>query len=128
MKSELMIALTQVAAERHLPREQVLIAIEAALASAFRKEGLVPGQNVSVKLNPNSGEVNVYATKTVVEEVDIQRCPDNVSLWYRVTTSVKGAVTGVGLAAAGPPVAEPVKRFDCKVCMHVLMPNIGQAL
>ena len=70
MKSDFLIALTQLAAERHLPREQVLHAIEAALASAFKKDSLVVGQNISVKLNPNSGEINVYSTKTVVEDVE----------------------------------------------------------
>ncbi len=70
MKSDFLIALTQLAAERHLPKEQVLQAIEVALASAFKKDSLVMGQNISVKLNPNSGEVNVYATKTVVDELE----------------------------------------------------------
>ena len=70
MKSDFMIALTQLAAERHLPREQVLEAIEAALASAFRKDSLAVDQNISVKLNPNSGDVNVYALKQAVEEVE----------------------------------------------------------
>jgi len=72
MKSDFLIALTQLAAERHLPREQVLQAIEAALASAFKKDGLAVGQNISVRLNPNSsGEpVSVFATKTVVEIVE----------------------------------------------------------
>ena len=70
MKSDFMIALTQLAAERHLPREQVLQAVEVALASAFKKDSLVMGQNISVKLNPNSGEVNVFATRTVVEDVE----------------------------------------------------------
>ena len=70
MKSDFLIALTQLAAERHLPKEQVLQAIEVALASAFKKDSLVIGQNISVKLNPNSGEVNVYATKTVVDELE----------------------------------------------------------
>ncbi|MCI0893800.1 MAG: transcription termination/antitermination protein NusA, partial [Chloroflexi bacterium] len=70
MKSDFLIALTQLAAERHLPREQVLQAIEVALASAFKKDNPASGQNISVKLNPNSGEVRVYALKTVVESVE----------------------------------------------------------
>ena len=70
MKSDFMIALTQLAAERHLPREQVLQAVEAALASAFKKDSIGTGQNYSVTLNPNSGDVTVYALKTVVEEVE----------------------------------------------------------
>ena len=72
MKSDFLIALTQLAAERHLPREQVLQAIEAALASALKKDSPAIGQNISVKLDPNSsGEpISVFATKTVVETVE----------------------------------------------------------
>ena len=71
MKSDFVIALTQLAAERNLPRDQVLQAIEAALASAFKKDNINVAQNISVKLNPNAGEpVNVYALKTVVEKVE----------------------------------------------------------
>ena len=70
MKSDFLIALTQLAAERHLPREQVLGAIEVALASAFKKDNPASGQNISVTLNPNTGEVSVFALKTVVETVE----------------------------------------------------------
>jgi N utilization substance protein A len=70
MKSDFLIALTQLAAERHLPKEQVLQAIEVALASAFKRDNPVTGQNISVKLNPNTGDVSVFALKTVVEEVE----------------------------------------------------------
>ena len=70
MKSDFLIALTQLAAERHLPREQVLQAIEVALASAFKRDNPVMGQNISVKLNPNTGDIGVYVLKTVVESVE----------------------------------------------------------
>ncbi|MDA0769455.1 MAG: hypothetical protein BZY79_06105 [SAR202 cluster bacterium Casp-Chloro-G4] len=69
MKSDFIVALTQLAAERGLPREIVLSAIEAALVSAYRKDSITAGQNVSVKLDPGSGDVTVYILKTVVEEV-----------------------------------------------------------
>jgi len=70
VKSDFLIALTQMASERHLPKEQVLQAIEVALASAFRKDNPTMGQNLSVKLNPNTGEVLVYALRTVVDTVE----------------------------------------------------------
>ncbi len=70
MKSDFIIAVTQLAAERHLPREQVMEAIEAGLASAFKKDSFAPGENISVKLDPNTGEISVYTLKTVVEEVE----------------------------------------------------------
>ncbi|MFQ5860317.1 MAG: transcription termination factor NusA [Dehalococcoidia bacterium] len=73
MKSDLHIALTQLAAERHLPKETVLQVIEAALASAFKKEVNTAGQNITVKLDPNTGEMQVYLLKTVMEEVEDPR-------------------------------------------------------
>ena len=69
MKSDFLVALTQLAAERNLPREIVLSAIEAALASAYRKDSIAAGQDISVKLDPGSGQVSVYAIKIAVEEV-----------------------------------------------------------
>lgn len=70
MKSDFLIALTQLAAERNLPREIVLSAIEAALASAYRKDAIAAGQNISVKLDPGSGDVTVNVLKTVVDVIE----------------------------------------------------------
>ena len=70
MKSDFLVALTQLAAERNLPREMVLSAIEAALVSAYRKDSITAGQNISVSLDPGSGDVSVHIVKTVVEEVE----------------------------------------------------------
>ncbi len=68
MKTEFMVALTQLSAEKHLPKEVVLSAIESALISAYRKDVFAAGQDISAKINPNTGEVKVYVRKTVVEK------------------------------------------------------------
>lgn len=68
-KSEFMLAITQLAAEKNLSREIVLDVVEAALVSAFRKNSFAANQEISVKLNPDTGEVTVFAEKTVVETV-----------------------------------------------------------
>ena len=70
MKSDFLIALTQLAAERNLPREIVLSAIEAALVSAYRKDSIATGQEISVKLDPGTGDVSVYLLKKEVDEVE----------------------------------------------------------
>ena len=67
MKSDFLLAITQLSAEKNLPREVVLAAVEAALVSAYRKDNFAPNQNISVKINPTSGKVEVWAEKTVVE-------------------------------------------------------------
>jgi N utilization substance protein A len=68
MKSEFLLAIIQLAAERNLPKEAVFKAVEAALASAYRKDEFGSRYNISVKIHPGSGEVRVYAQKTVVED------------------------------------------------------------
>ena len=70
MKSEFLIAVTQLAAERNLPRDMVISAVEAALVSAYRRDTGSVGQNITVRLDPNTGEVSLYQVKTVVEEIE----------------------------------------------------------
>jgi len=69
MKSDFLIAITQLSAEKNLSKEVVLGAVESALVSAYRKDNFVPNQNINVKINPNTGAVTVWADKTVVEKV-----------------------------------------------------------
>jgi len=67
MKSDFLIAITQLAAEKNLPKEVVIAAVEAALVSAYRKDNFASNQNISVKINANTGKVEVWVEKTVVE-------------------------------------------------------------
>jgi len=69
MKTELKAAITQLSAERNLPKEVVLAALESALASAYKKDTSSPDQDVLVKVNPNAGEINFYIQKVIVESV-----------------------------------------------------------
>ncbi|MCK5577454.1 MAG: transcription termination/antitermination protein NusA [Dehalococcoidales bacterium] len=73
MKSDFLLAITQLSAEKNLSKEVVLGAVEAALASAYRKDSFAPNQEISVKINPTSGRVEVWAEKTVVEQVSDSR-------------------------------------------------------
>jgi N utilization substance protein A len=68
MKSDFLLAITQISAEKNLPSEVVLSAVEAALVSAYRKDNFAPNQNISVKINPTTGKVQVWAEKAVVEQ------------------------------------------------------------
>jgi transcription termination/antitermination protein NusA len=69
MKSDFLIAITQLSAEKNLPKEVVLSAVEAALVSAYRKDSFGINQDIIVKINPNTGQVIVWAGKTVVKKV-----------------------------------------------------------
>ena len=69
MRTELKAAITQLSAERNLPKEIVLAALESALASAYKKSMSALDQDVVAKVEPESGEINFYVQKAVVEEV-----------------------------------------------------------
>jgi len=73
MKSEFLLAITQLSAEKNLPREVVLSAVESALASAYRKDNFSASQNVEVRIHPTTGKVEVWAEKVVVENATDDR-------------------------------------------------------
>ena len=123
MKSDFLIALTQLAAERHLPREQVLLAIEVALASAFKKDNPAIGQNISVKLNPNTGQVGVYALKTVVETVDDPEREITVSEAQLIK---QGAALGDDVAAA-EPLPHNASRIAAQTAKQVVLQRLREA-
>lgn len=68
MKSDMMLAVLQLSAERELPQDAVIEVIEDAIAAAHRREEGVEGQDVSARLDPETGEVTI---NTVVHTVDI---------------------------------------------------------
>jgi len=68
-KNEFLVAITQLAAEKNLPKEVVFEAVEAALASAYKRDDLATS-DVVVKIDPETGATSVFTRKTVVEEVE----------------------------------------------------------
>jgi len=73
MKSDFLLAITQLSAEKNLPKEVVIGAVEAALVSAYRKDNFAANQNISVKIDPATGRVRVWAEKAVVESPSDRR-------------------------------------------------------
>jgi N utilization substance protein A len=72
VKTELLLAVKQLAAERNLPDTVVVSAIEAALASAYKRDPAAKGQDVIVKIDPMDGEVTIKTIRHVVEEADLE--------------------------------------------------------
>ena len=68
MKSEFEIAITQLSSDRNLSPEVILEAIEAALVSAY-KRNYGGNQNITVTINPQTGQARVFVKQEVVEEV-----------------------------------------------------------
>jgi len=74
MKSEFLLAITQLSAEKNLSREVVIEAVESALVSAYKKDNFAANQNIEVKINPTTGKVEVWAEKIAVEDPSDGRC------------------------------------------------------
>lgn len=69
-KSELLLAVNQIAADRNLPREVVLEVLKGALATVFRRmTDMGSAQAVDVEIDLENGQVRVFLQKTVVEAV-----------------------------------------------------------
>ncbi len=74
MKNEFMLAFNEVLEEKGLPKNVVLEALEAAMVSAYRRAvNASQAQLVEAKINPETGEVTVYAEKEIVDEVQDDR-------------------------------------------------------
>ena len=120
MKSDFLIALTQLAAERHLPREQVLLAIEVALASAFKKDNPASVQDITVKLNPNTGE-ELWRCAGIQDYV----CPSMIS-YQGIVYAIGGRQSrAIAVRAGGEgDVTETHRLWEAKAGANVSSPVI----
>ena len=139
MKSDFLIAVTQLAAERNLPREIVLSAIEAALVSAYRKDGVADGQNISVKLEPGSGEITVFVLMAVVDEVtdpvteltltDAQKLKPDVEVGDSITTDEIPHSTGrIAAQTAKQVVMQRLREAERELVYEEYVDREGEVL
>ncbi|MBI1866154.1 MAG: transcription termination/antitermination protein NusA [Candidatus Staskawiczbacteria bacterium] len=61
-------ALTQIAEERGISPEVIIGTLEAAIATAYKKDYGKKGQKIKAKFNPVSGDVQFWQVKLVVDE------------------------------------------------------------
>ena len=61
-------ALLQIEEEKKIPKEKVMDAIEQSLAAAYKKDYGKKGQIVRTKIDIESGEMEFYQVKIVVDE------------------------------------------------------------
>jgi N utilization substance protein A len=68
MRSDFMLAINQLCAERKLSHEVVMEAVEASLISAY-KRNFGAATNIEVEIDPSTGDVRVFAAKEVIDGV-----------------------------------------------------------
>jgi len=70
MKSEFILAFNEICESRGLPKDDVFEALKTALISAFRRDtNISASQNVTVDIDPRTGEPTIYSEKEVVDSI-----------------------------------------------------------
>jgi N utilization substance protein A len=67
---QLALAIRTIAEEKNLPEDSVKEVVEQALAAAYRRDYGDREQEVRVTMNLNTGDIDVYVTKDIVEKVE----------------------------------------------------------
>lgn len=70
---QLGVVIRAIAEEKNLPEESVKEVVEQALAAAYRKDFGDREQEVRVAINTNTGDIDVYVSREVVEKVGDER-------------------------------------------------------
>ena len=69
MNIEFLEAIEELEREKHMPKDMLIEAIESALVSAYKKN-YGTSQNVRVSIDRETGDINIYMRKDIVEEVE----------------------------------------------------------
>jgi N utilization substance protein A len=85
MKNDFALALNEVLEDRGLTKEVVIEAIEAAMVSAYRRAvNASTAQHVEAKVDPNNGEVSIFAEKEIVDDVQDERTEVELTIAKKV--------------------------------------------
>lgn len=72
MNGEFIQALSELEKDKHIPKDVLIEAIETALVSAYKKN-YGTSQNVRVSIDKETGDIDVFMRKDIVEEVEDDR-------------------------------------------------------
>lgn len=121
MRSELMLAINQVCAERKLSREVVLEALEASLVSAY-KRNFGSASNIEVRIEPNTGEVRVFAIKEVVENVTDRKAQISLEEARQINPAAQ-----IGNAISIESTPKDFGRIAAQTAKQVILQRIREA-
>ena len=121
-KNDLAVAFDQICSERHLDKEVVVEAIEVALLAAYKKD-FGSYQNISAKIDPETGQVRLYTAKEVVEEIQDERSEISLAEARRINENVE--LGGLVMIETLPP--ERFGRIAAQTAKQVILQRIHEA-
>ncbi len=90
MKNEFTLAFNEVLEEKQLPKEVILQALESAMVSAYRRAvNASNAQLVEARIDPDTGQVTIFAEKEVVEESQDERTEVNLEIAQQVNPTAE---------------------------------------
>jgi N utilization substance protein A len=125
VKSDLLLAVTQLAAERALPHGVVLSAIQEALVSAYKRDAISEGQGVTVVLDPDTGEMEVHTVRTVVEDDSEMEEPD--AMMYLTDAKQIDKTATIGQYVVTGAITQHPGRIAAQTAKQVVMQRLREA-
>jgi N utilization substance protein A len=123
MKNEFVLAFNEVLEEKQLPKEVILEALEAAMVSAYRRAvNASNAQDVKAKIDPETGNVSIYAEKEVVEVVQDSRT--EVALSEALQVDPETEMGGMVLVESTP---KDFGRVAAQTARQVIQQRIREA-
>lgn len=119
---QLAVAIRTIAEEKNLPEDTVQEVVEQALAAAYRRDYGDREQEIRVSMNLNTGDVDAYVTKEIVEKVENEA----------FEMSLKEAQTRRKNAAIGETIevhekAEAFGRVAAQTAKQVILQRLREA-
>jgi transcription termination/antitermination protein NusA len=119
---QLALAIRTIAEEKNLPEESVKEVVEQALAAAYRRDYGDREQEIRVSMNLNTGDIDVYITKEIVEKVENPAYEISVA---EAQTRKKSAKAGETLEVHEK--AEEFGRVAAQTAKQVILQRLREA-
>lgn len=122
MNGEFLLAIEEISKEKGISKEQLFSALDAALVSAYKKNYGSNNSNVKVMIDRETGAINVYSLKTVVEEVENDQL--EISLEDAKELNIK---LQLGDMAELKVIPKDFGRIAAQTAKHVVVQKIREA-
>ncbi len=125
MKSEFVTAIAQLSAEKNLDTDTVFLAVEAAMASAYKKDELQYAE-IEVKIDIDTGDIDAWRVWDVIPDEEIEDDEIQVS-------PERAAEMGHAGAAEGDRIREPLEasldagRIAAQTAKQVVLQRLREA-
>lgn len=119
---QLALAIRTIAEEKNLPEDSVKEVVEQALAAAYRRDYGDREQDIRVEINLNTGDIDVYVTKEIVEKVE--QSAEQISL---KEAQVRRKNAKVGETIEVHEKAEEFGRVAAQTAKQVILQRLREA-